>query len=217
MRKSLLVLTISALIAAVLVIWGEYFGPQFQVYIFKPLTMVFIIAIALLVREPKTYFYKFAIISGLIFSLCGDIFLMLPSDQFIAGLISFLIAHIMYIIAFMRGRPRQYKFILLIPFVIYGIIIFSMLSAHLGNLKIPVLVYIVVILIMGWQATDRWRFYRDQATLIALVGAMLFILSDTILALNRFRAAFELGRLLTLSTYFTAQWFIACSIHRKLL
>lgn len=217
MRKSLLVLTISALISTVLVIWGEYFGPQFQVYIFKPLTMVFIIAIALLVREPKTYFYKYAIIGGLIFSLCGDIFLMLPSDQFIAGLISFMIAHIIYIIAFMQGRTRQYKLILLIPFVISGIIIFSLLSAHLGNLKIPVLVYIVVILIMGWQATDRWRFYRDQAALIAFVGAMLFILSDAILALNRFREAFELSRLLTLSTYFTAQWFFACSIHRKLL
>jgi len=217
MRKSLLVLTASALLSAFLVIWGEYFGTQFQVYIFKPLTMVFIIAIALLVREPKTYFYKYAIISGLIFSLCGDIFLMLPSDQFMAGLISFMFAHIIYIIAFMQGRTRQYKLILLIPFVIIGIIIFSLLSAHLGNLKIPVLVYIVVILIMGWQATDRWRFYRDQAALIAFVGAMLFILSDTILALNRFRAAFELSRLLTLSTYFTAQWFIACSIHRKLL
>ena len=214
MRKSLLVLTISALLSAFLVIWGEYFGPQFQVYIFKPLTMVFIIAIALLIREPKTYFYKYAIIGGLIFSLCGDIFLMLPSDQFIAGLISFMIAHIMYIIAFMQDRPRQYKLVLLIPFVICGLIIFSLLSAHLENLKIPVLIYIVVILIMVWQATDRWRFYRDRATLIAFVGAMLFILSDTILALNRFREAFELGRLLTLSTYFTAQWFIACSIHR---
>ncbi|MCK5331203.1 MAG: lysoplasmalogenase [Candidatus Marinimicrobia bacterium] len=214
MRKSLLVLTISALLSAFLVIWGEYFGPQFQVYIFKPLTMVFIIAIALLIREPKTYFYKYAIIGGLIFSLCGDIFLMLPSDQFIAGLISFMIAHIMYIIAFMQDRPRQYKLVLLIPFVICGLIIFSLLSAHLENLKIPVLIYIVVILIMVWQATDRWRFYRDQATLIAFVGAMLFMLSDTIYALNRFREAFELGRLLTLSTYFTAQWFIACSIHR---
>ena len=83
-----IILTILAVISASIHMWGEYQGPDILIYIFKPLTMILIITIAVLAKEPPSRKYKYAIIAGLLFSLMGDIFLMLPLDLFIAGLLS---------------------------------------------------------------------------------------------------------------------------------
>lgn len=93
-------LTLLAILSAALHLRAEYFGPQYHIYVFKPLTMAFILLIALRSRWPEFSRYKVAIIVGLLFSLAGDVFLMLPSDRFVAGLGSFLVAHLFYITAF---------------------------------------------------------------------------------------------------------------------
>lgn len=215
MKKPGIILTLLAIGSAILFIWAEYNGPPLQIYIFKPLTMVFIILIAVLKTKESQVFYAFAVIAGLVFSIGGDIFLMLPSDQFILGLISFLIAHLFYISAFTyQSKIRRVPWAL-IPFVIYGILIFVILSPHLGAMKPPVAVYIVVILVMGWRAWERWSQAAEKSALLAFFGAVLFIISDSILALNRFREPFAVARALNLSTYFAAQWLIALSIGKK--
>jgi uncharacterized membrane protein YhhN len=214
-QMGILILTLLAAASAVLQIWAEYHGPPLQIYIFKPLTMVFILLIA--VRNARDYraFYAYAIIAGLLFSLAGDVFLMLPTEQFVAGLVSFLMAHLFYIAAFTHGSRLRYSIGTLLPFVLYGIVIFVVLSPSLGEMKLPVLVYIVVILVMGWQAWERWQIIGQRVALIAVIGAILFIVSDSALAFNRFREPFELARALNLSTYFAAQWFIASSVDAR--
>ncbi|MBW1717633.1 MAG: lysoplasmalogenase [Deltaproteobacteria bacterium] len=215
MKRTNIILTLLAVGSAILFIWAEYYGPPIQIYIFKPLTMVFILVIAVLKTKASPALYAFAIIAGLVFSMAGDIFLMLPSDQFILGLVSFLIAHLFYITAFTYGRKIRPAPWLLIPFVIYGILIYGILSPYLGVMKLPVAAYIVVILIMGWRAWERWSHTTERTALLAFLGAVLFIISDSILALNRFREPFEVARALNLSTYFAAQWLITLSISKK--
>ncbi len=84
-----------AIPAAALHIRAEYLGPQYHVYLLKPLTMVFILLIVVQAGWPDFSRYKVAILAGLVCSLAGDVFLMLPSDRFIAGLVSFLLAHLL--------------------------------------------------------------------------------------------------------------------------
>ena len=194
---------------------AEYLGPHYHIYLFKPLTMVFILLIAMSKARKAPVFYAYAIIGGLLCSMAGDIFLMLPSDQFIPGLVSFLVAHLFYIGAFTRGRRFRFSFWSLLPFVVYGILIFIFLSPGLKAMKLPVLAYIVVILMMGWQGWERWNDTGQRLALLAFFGTILFIISDSVLAINRFRQPFELARALTLSTYFTAQWMIAFSIKER--
>jgi uncharacterized membrane protein YhhN len=205
------ILTLLALFSASLHIRAEYYGPQYHIYLFKPLTMVFILLIAVQADKPDTALYKYAIIAGLICSLAGDVFLMLPSDRFVAGLVSFLIAHLFYIVAFTLGRGLCFSWRLL-PCVIYGIVIFSILSPSLGKIKLPVLVYMMVILVMAWQAWERWSQIGQSATLLAFLGAVLFLISDSALAINRFREGYKSAQALILSTYFAAQWLIALSV-----
>ena len=208
-----LILTVLAIISASIHLWGEYQGPDYLIYIFKPLTMIFIIIIALLGKNPPSRKYKLAIAAGLIFSMIGDILLMLPVDLFIAGLVSFLIAQLIYTYAFHSGRSFRFRFIPILPFVVYGILIFVILFPWLNGMMIPVAAYLLVIMVMAWQAWDQWDDKRTRWGLLAFIGALLFVISDTILAVNKFVAPFWAARLLTLTTYYAAQWLISNSVY----
>ena len=204
------ILILLVMISAAIHIRAEYRGPQQHIYIFKPLTMAFILLIAIL-GQAAAPFYKYMIITGLVFSLAGDVFLMLPSDRFVPGLVAFLIAHLFYSAAF-ASEISALIWWPLIPLVIFGIIIFLILAPALGKLKVPVLIYVVVILIMAWLAWERLIQSGQSGALLASIGAILFIISDTILALDRFRGTFKPARASNLTTYFAAQLLIAGSI-----
>lgn len=205
------ILSILTLVSAVLTILATYQRRRLTLYLFKPLTVVFIILIALLTRYPTSHFYRQAIVAGLLFSLAGDILLMLPQDRFTPGLVGFLAAHIFYITAFMNESNRALSFYELIPFVIYGILMLRLLWSHLGKLKVPVLIYMIAILMMGWAAASRWILTGQAGSWQAFVGAILFIASDSVFAFERFRRRFRSAQLQILSTYFAAQWLIALS------
>jgi uncharacterized membrane protein YhhN len=208
------ILTLLAVLSAALHIRAEYYGPRYHVYLFKPLTIVFILLIAVQAGWPDVSRYKVAIIAGLVCSLAGDIFLMLPSDRFVAGLVSFLFAHLFYIAAFTSGTGFGFSWRSL-PCAIYVVLILSILAPHLGEMKLPVVVYMVVILVMAWQAWERWPQAGQSATLLAFLGAVLFVVSDSALAVNRFRGGYQSAQALILSTYFAAQWLIARSVGQE--
>lgn len=195
--------------SAISCIWFAYHEPRRLFYLFKPLTMVLICLAAILGENGQTI-YKMMIVAGLVCSLAGDIFLMLPADRFLPGLIAFLFAHLCYITAF-ASDINSLSWWPLIPLIIWGIVFFLFISPSLGKLKLPVIIYIVVILVMTWLAWERWIQTGHPEALLVLIGAILFAISDTILAANRFKGAFKPARALNLVTYFAAQWLIASS------
>jgi len=201
-----------AVCSAFLHIRAEYRGPRHHVYVFKPLTMVLILLVAIQAGKPTGSFYQGAIIAGLVCSLAGDIFLMLPSDRFVAGLVSFLVAHLFYIAAFTSGTGFGFSPWRLAPLILYGVFMFSVLSPYLGRMKVPVLAYMTVILVMVWQAWERCSQTAQSAALLAFLGAILFLVSDSALAVNRFLVKYRSAQLLALSTYFPAQLLIALSV-----
>ncbi|MBK8988405.1 MAG: lysoplasmalogenase [Chloroflexi bacterium] len=209
---AILVLTAAAVVTAVLATAGEYKATRTQVYFFKPLTTTLIIFIALLGTGAATPLYKGLVIAGLVFCLGGDVFLMLPARYFIAGLASFLLGHILYIVAFVTDAGFQFSVWWLLPLLVYGAVVYGRLHAHLGRMRLPVIVYMITILTMAWQALGRWSVQPTTGVLLAAVGAVLFVVSDSALALDRFRAKFRSARVIVLSTYWLAQWLIALSV-----
>lgn len=209
-----ILLTLLAVLSGATHIWSEYQTPKRQrlIYFFKPLTMTCIIWLALFSESNISQTYKTLIVIGLFFSLGGDIFLMLPPRFFLPGLLSFLVAHLVYIGAFTIENNPKLTLPLLLVFLLFGGGVLALLWEHLGRLKIPVIIYIGAILTMGWQAISRWMNYHLEGSELAAIGAVLFMASDTALAFNRFRHPFRAAQLVILSTYFCAQWLIALSI-----
>lgn len=207
------ILSLLVLLCASLLLRAEYIGRRRQVYVFKPLTTLLIVVLALMVTEPVSPFYQTMIVVGLIFSLGGDIFLMLPSDRFIWGLISFLIAHLFYIAAFVFPSGITVSPLFLALYLVYGGFMVRQLWPHVASLRVPVLLYMAVILVMGWQSLERWHLLQTDAALLGAIGATLFVISDSTLALDRFWSRFASARAIVLSTYFAAQWFLALSVN----
>lgn len=155
---------------------------------------------------------RLLIISALLFSLFGDILLMfvnLGSHYFLFGLIAFLIAHIMYVIAFARGRNKSRNPIgFIVILLLYGCGLFYLLNSGLQKMLLPVMLYMMVILNMTIFAYLRQGRTVKISYQFVLLGAFLFMVSDSILALNKFYKPLAYSNITIMLTYALAQYFI---------
>jgi uncharacterized membrane protein YhhN len=209
-----LALTLVAAVSAVLHIRAELRGPQWRIYLCKPLTTTAILGIAWLAPDPAVGGYRELVLAGLAFSLAGDVFLMLPGDYFRSGLTSFLVAHLLYIAAFSEAVGFGAAPLAALPVAVITGVLLRLLWPHLHSERWPVVVYIAVIATMGWQATSQWLGAPSLWAAYAFFGAASFMLSDSALAFNRFRGAFASSPIVILSSYYLAQWLIALSVAR---
>ena len=154
-----LLLTAAIALSAALATWAEHRGVRRMVYVFKPLTTILILALAATAHDAVSLRYQALVCAGLLFSLAGDVFLMLPRDRFIAGLASFLVAHGFYIAAFAPWPPTLEAPGALLVLVFFGWELLRALWNHLGRLRMPVAVYAAALLGMAWQRfAERLRY-----------------------------------------------------------
>lgn len=197
------------------------------VAVWKPLSSVLVILVAglsLTLTGPRDTTYTALIIVGLVFSLAGDVLLIFPSSRaFMAGLVAFLCAHLIYIAAFMHlqisrelGSNKEAELLAAVVLAILAAGVYSLLRPKLGKMGLPVMVYMAAISVMMHRALAVAFVYQGapQMPLLIVAGALLFYLSDGILAVNRFRLEGQMphGSLLCLSTYYTGQLLLALSV-----
>jgi uncharacterized membrane protein YhhN len=198
-------------LSAALAIFGEERGPRALVYVFKPLTTLLILLLAAAAggADPR---YRALVVAGLAASLAGDVFLMLPRDRFTAGLASFLAAHLAYAAAFATRPSGLVDGVLLVGLLAVAAGIVRALWTGLGRSRVPVLVYVAAIMAMAWLACVRWRAGAAPGAALAAAGAVSFVLSDALLAVDRFRRRFRYSRAWVLASYYAAQALIALSV-----
>ena len=206
------VLSVLALGSAVTTIVAELRDLRRLVYAVKPLTVILILIIAGRAVPVFAPPYKAMVLAGLGCSLLGDVFLMLPKKRFLEGLIAFLAAQLFYIAAFRSGAALSLSLLPTISFIVFGLIMIRLLLPYLGAMKIPVTIYIFVIVTMAVLAAERFIQIGGMKTLSAFVGAVLFVVSDSALAVDRFAKKIKGAQTLILGTYFAAQWLIAMSV-----
>ena len=176
------------------------------IMLFKLIPMIFIITLALLTKAPRAKTYYTLISIGLVFCAIGDYTI----QWFIVGLIFFLIGHLFYIAAFLSAKEQQSPKSLLAGLILYGTVMAIIIAGGLWQdgdviMAIAVTGYISVILTMGWTA---WRTKSNYA----MIGAILFIISDSVLALNKFTVAIPAASEIIMITYYSAQVLLALSI-----
>ncbi|MGE6354648.1 lysoplasmalogenase [Flavobacterium sp. NPDC079362] len=161
------------------------------------------------------------LLTALIFSWIGDVVLLfadIAEIYFILGLVSFLIAHIAYCVLFNKqitGEIQINKVLfgigsLLIAF--YLIAMITILMPKLGELKIPVIIYAAVISTMLLFAFNGYLIWKKPAALYIFLGAAAFVISDSILAFNKFHATIERSSFFIMLTYLVAQYLIVVGI-----
>lgn len=200
----------------------------------KPLLMVVLIWFYLAeIKDKKARFHRL-MIWAFVFSWVGDVALMFVGEQgtslmgiprhpdfFLVGLVGFLITHILYTIVFAKVALPQAKPVLkskpwlLVPLVAYMIVLIGQLvpaingAAATKPFLIPVLVYSTAIATMVVFALNRYGRVEDSSFALVFVGAVLFMISDSIIAINKFLASFDFASIAIMVLYIAGQYFIA--------
>jgi uncharacterized membrane protein YhhN len=192
--------------------------PAPLLFAFKPLTTLLVIAHAWR-RGADAPRQRRLILLGLALSLAGDVFLLWPQRGFLPGLVAFLLAHLAYIAAFcvpvrLAARP--------LAFAAYALVALAILSLLWGGipgaLRAPVVAYVVCLAAMAAQALVWWRTSTAADAGLArraALGGALFMVSDGLLATNKFAAALPLAALWILASYWLAQWSIASALRAR--
>jgi uncharacterized membrane protein YhhN len=191
-------------------------------FIAKPLLMplLFVLLRLNITTTPR----KNLLLAGLFFSWCGDVLLLFDASNqlfFIFGLACFLITHLLYIIYFLKissaGISLLKKWPLLTIAVMgYTLTLVIMLFPHLGDLKIPVIIYAAVICTMLLCSLRVFLKVIVPANRYFLSGAVLFVISDSILAINKFYQPFAYAAVLIMLSYCIAQYFIVTGCIKQL-
>ena len=183
---------------------------------FKPLAMLiaitFIASRAAQTRARGKFHALF--VCALVASLVGDVLLMLGDALFIPGLVAFLAAHGFYIALLCQDCPRFPSRRALLATLSVGAAMLAWLWGGLtdSGLKVAVPVYVGVISLMAAQAIGRATVLRDGGAWAVALGAMVFMLSDALIAVNRFVQPLPLAPLWILSSYYLAQFLIVHNI-----
>ncbi|SDO22406.1 Uncharacterized membrane protein YhhN [Psychrobacillus sp. OK028] len=174
--------------------------------VFKLIPMLLIILFAFLRPVGESKKYKTLILIGLTVCMLADGLIY----WFIVGLITFLIGHIWYIFAFKQIKHTPLPKWIIVVLLAYGLAMGLWLAGTLWSqgdivLACAVVLYIGVILTMGWSAFQT-------ANKFAIIGAILFIFSDSILAINKFIVEVLFSDALIMISYYGAQFMFAISI-----
>lgn len=216
MKKStkITIATILFLIVALIDVYAVIKQDKTLEMIFKPLLMT-TLAVVYLVSVKKPSFW---LLSALFFSFWGDVFLLDKTNYFVFGLGSFLLAHVIYIkitIDYLEKDLTTKMITSAIPFIVTFAGILYLTYNNLGEMLLPVIVYGVTISTFGTAALLNYRQDTSTANLWLLLGAIIFIASDSLIALNNFYSSKHLFDVSIIILYIVSQYLIVKAIVAK--
>lgn len=187
----------------------------------KPLIMLSLIGYYLSCAPKRNQMF----VRAMFFCWTGDVLLMFETEDetfFMLGLLAFLVGHALYILSFRKLRwdkaiiellPTQ-KIRLIFPILLAGAGLMVVLFPTLGTLTIPVLTYSVVLMAMAINAVFRYGKTTTDSFWIVFAGAALFMVSDSLLALNKFYTPLDYSGPLIMLSYILAQYLIVEGVRR---
>ena len=202
-------------LVSILDIIGVIFKIPTLIVVFKPLILLSLVVLYIVSSSERNKIY----ILALICSFLGDVFLIFEGEfYFIAGLLSFLIAHLLFIrIVVKRLQKNLYSKIVvsIIPFLTFYLVLIFTLKNSLGELLIPEIIYGLTIAVFGMVSLIDYLNTKSIKSLYILIGAVIFMFSDAILAVNRFYKSEHTLEVLVMITYVFAQYLIYKSMIQK--
>lgn len=160
--------------------------------------------------------FDIPVLAALFLSWAGDVAI---DFSFIPGLAFFLLSQIMYITAFTRIPGKSVvlfnKLYLFIPLVLFGFVLVAVQYKNLNEMRVPVIIYALVILTMVAAAINRMDRVNRLSYIAVLSGAILFVISDSLISINKFYAPFRYSGIAIMSTYIIAQYLIIYGIVKQ--
>ena len=183
-----------------------------RLFIFRPVTMLVIILLAIIAPMPVSTYFKGAIIFGLLVAFLGDALMMIPGTPFIVGLISFSFVALLYFFGFAYEAVLQIPSPFVILIILYAIFYFRFLSPFLGEFWFPSIVLIVLLSLTAWQALEVFVQTWAIWSFLGLAGALMLGTSISIFGIHYFRGGMKGDKMLFVASYHVGQWFLALAV-----
>tara|TARA_B110000902_G_C14271033_1_gene573154 strand:+ start:578 stop:1267 length:690 start_codon:yes stop_codon:yes gene_type:complete len=183
-------------------------------FLSKPFLITTLVIVYLIAVKKPSFWY----VSALFFSFWGDVLLLFKNQFFVYGLASFLLAHIMYIkitASFIKKFSLQKVVLASLPFAVFLFSFLYLIIDNLGEMKIPVIFYGVVISSFGALSFLNYMQEKNTANSWLFLGTIIFIISDSLIALNKFYEPKEFYAISIMLTYIVAQYLICRAIITK--
>jgi len=223
MKTKSTILHLIFLVIVVLELIGTITGSKWLDYPVKPFILIWIAAYFLIMTKSQPY--RWLVILAFFFSWAGDLLLMFgwKSDLFFfAGVGGFFLSQVTYIIAFSKFSRSNGKGLLVskpiwvLPFLIYLFAIYLFLYPKLEGLMKPVVaIYALSLLGMSAAAFNRKGISEDKSFWILFIGSAFFVISDSLLAINKFATPIPNEGFLVMATYMVAQYLIMMGLLRE--
>jgi uncharacterized membrane protein YhhN len=224
-KQTSLLLHLLLLLIAIIELLGRLLDQINLEYAVKPLIMVWMAAYFLLAKQKRTF--TIPVLLAFFFSWLGDLFLMFSGGYdnelfFFAGVGAFFLAQLTYIYVFSnyseyggRGYLQRHWW-LAIPFVAYVLGIYFLLQPGLEGVMRPViLVYALSLMLMSMAALNRRHRVNYKSYLLVFIGSLLFLTSDSMIAINKFYASIPLAGFWIMLFYMSAQYLITRGLSRE--
>ncbi|KAF2517934.1 lysoplasmalogenase [Flavobacterium foetidum] len=206
------------IVVSVLYLIAMYLGHEHFDIFLKPILVPILVFAAYFYHKFPT---KNNLIAALFFSWLGDVILLftdLGETYFILGLVFFLIAHIIYCVLFnqqIKSSKKRNKNIFILGSILIAVYLIGMVSfllPYLGSLEMPVIVYASVISTMLLFAFNGLLIWEKSGNWQVFLGALSFVISDSILAVNKFYHPIERSSFFIMLSYLMAQYLIVIGI-----
>ena len=203
-------------VSAILAMIMELLGHRTVYLVLKPLTTILVISLLFVVPKSQHSRFKSIMLAALLFCLMGDILLMFPA-YFVFGLAAFLMAHLLFAFGFINLKGFRSHWASFVTLYVIGGVLFFWLKPGLGQFMVPVTVYVVVICFMAWQGIGLFLREKRKEFLWIGIAVLLFMFSDTMIAIAKFKTDFDYSSILILSTYWLSIGLIANAARRIVL
>ncbi|MBS0971053.1 lysoplasmalogenase [Chimaeribacter arupi] len=202
------------LLAVVFSAWlyvdASYRGPDWQRWLFKPITLLLLLLLAL--ETPVLSVYGYLIIMGLVATLLGDALMLLPKSRVMYALGAFFLSHLFYTLSFATQMTISLFWPLPLTLVIIGAALLAVIWTRLEEMRWPVVTFVAMTLLMVWLAGEQYYMRSTDFTFSILVGTSLLLLSVILGLVNHYRLKFRAADALVAACYFGGHFMVVRSM-----
>ncbi|MFW0764827.1 lysoplasmalogenase [Trabulsiella odontotermitis] len=190
---------------------ASYRGPVWQRWVFKPVTLILLLLLAL--QAPMFDTISYLVLAGLCASLVGDALTLLPRQRLLYAIGAFFLSHLLYTIYFASQMTLSFFWPLPLALIIIGALLIAVIWTRLEEFRVPVLTFIAMTLVMVWIAGELWFLRPTSPALSGFLGAGLLLVGNIVWMVSHYRHRFKADSAIAAACYFAGHFLIVRSLY----
>lgn len=189
---------------------ASYRGPQWQRWVFKPVTLLLLFALAW--QAPVLENMNYLILAGLLAAMLGDALSLLSGRRTLYAIGAFFLSYLLYTIHMLSAATPGFSWAIPVVLLTAGAALLVIIWPELQELRWPICALVAITLVMSWLAIDHYMFMPGARNLSLMAGAILLLLANSIKLISRYRCRFKADSAVIAAGYFLGHFMIVRSL-----